>query len=223
MDIITKEKKALDVESGDAGYLDLIANIEENANTMTAHINDMTIEMRTMTDGFNKSSKAIEETGGASKAAFVRKEARKVAGYIESFSSRLKEHNKQYINLWNQVEKDSLELFENTFAHKEDSKQHIIGFVKSMKSMQLAIYQSSPSVEGVKKASLGNMGLERTLNQAIRFLDDDLKSYLDIMETIVSSIDRIIAKSKFLIGEIDFSDVSLPKEQSNEVENVNGE
>ncbi len=59
----------------------------------------------------------------------------------------------------------------------------------------------------MKEASLNNLGMERTLNQSIRFLDDDLKTYLAFMDTMSFSIDKIIGKSKFVVGEIDFSDI----------------
>ena len=59
----------------------------------------------------------------------------------------------------------------------------------------------------MKKTSLNNLGMERTLNQAIRFLDGDLDNYITIMGQIVSSIDRILDKSRFVVGNIDFSEV----------------
>lgn len=59
----------------------------------------------------------------------------------------------------------------------------------------------------MKAASLNNIGLERSLNQAIRFLDEDLDTYLTFTEQMSSSINRILAKSKFVVGDVDFSSV----------------
>mgnify|MGYP003194914149 FL=1 len=78
--------------------------------------------------------------------------------------------------------------------------------MKSLKSMQIAIEESCSSVEGMKKTSLNNLGMERTLNQAIRFLDEDLANYIGIMGQIISSIDRILEKSRFVVGEITFEE-----------------
>ena len=58
----------------------------------------------------------------------------------------------------------------------------------------------------MKNASLGNLGMERSLNQAIRFLDEDLKNYLSIMDQICCSIDRILEKSRLVVGQIDFDE-----------------
>lgn len=42
------------------------------------------------------------------------------------------------------------------------------------------------------------------MNQAIRFLDVDLASYIEMTEQMNKSIDRIIDKSKFVVGNISF-------------------
>ncbi|HBH95251.1 MAG TPA: hypothetical protein DDX91_05815 [Ruminococcaceae bacterium] len=62
----------------------------------------------------------------------------------------------------------------------------------------------------MKEAYLKNLGLERSLNQSIRFLDNDLSTYLSITEQMCASIDRILSKSKFIVGEIDFTQEEHP-------------
>ncbi len=137
--------------------------------------------------------------------SFVRKEAKKVAKYIETFSSKLRLYNQSYIELWTKIEKDTLGLLENKFA--SNNTQDLIAYLKSLKRMQKAIDESCSSVETMKKTSLNNIGMERTLNQAIRFLDGDLDNYITIMGQIVSSIDRILEKSRFIVGNIDSNEV----------------
>lgn len=107
--------------------------------------------------------------------------------------------------MWTKIEKDTLGLLENKFA--ANNTQNLIAYLKSLKGMQKAIGESCSSVETMKKTSLNNLGMERTLNQAIRFLDGDLDNYITIMGQIVSSIDRILDKSRFVVGNIDFSEV----------------
>ena len=79
-------------------------------------------------------------------------------------------------------------------------------FLKSLKIMQTSIHKSRESVEKMKATSLNNLGIQRTLNQSIRFLDTDLKTFLEIMDFISGSIDKITSKSKFLVGDIDFAE-----------------
>lgn len=195
-------------EESDKGFLDYLSGIEENAEEMTTNITQMTEDMSTMSSGINTSTAEIErvnKTGGKGTASFVRKEAKKVAKYIETFSSKLRLYNQSYIELWTKIEKDTLGLLENKFA--ANNTQNLIAYLKSLKGMQKAIGESCSSVETMKKTSLNNLGMERTLNQAIRFLDGDLDNYITIMGQIVSSIDRILEKSRFVVGNIDFNEV----------------
>lgn len=73
--------------------------------------------------------------------------------------------------------------------------------------MKTSIATSNKSVQVLKEISLGNLGIERSMNQAIRFLDVDLASYIEMTEQMIKSIDRIIDKSKFTIGNIDFDEI----------------
>ena len=195
-------------EDTDKGFLDFLAGIEENAEEMTKNINNMSEDMNVMSSGMTTSTSEIErvnKTGGSGTATFVRKEAKKVAKYIETFSTQLRSYNQIYVELWSKIEKDTLGLIENKFAAQ--NKENLVSYLKSLKSMQMAIEESCSSVEDMKKTSLNNLGMERTLNQAIRFLDEDLANYIGIMGQIISSIDRILEKSRFVVGEITVEEV----------------
>ena len=117
----------------------------------------------------------------------------------------MRSYNQIYVELWSKIEKDTLGLIENKFAAQ--NKENLVSYLKSLKSMQMAIEESCSSVEDMKKTSLNNLGMERTLNQAIRFLDEDLANYIGIMGQIISSIDRILEKSRFVVGEITVEEV----------------
>lgn len=95
-------------------------------------------------------------------------------------STNLREYNSHYINLWNQVEKDILGLLENKYASQ--NKDELVSFLKSLKEAQNNIIESCEPVEEMKNVFLGNLGMERSLNQSIRFPAEDLESYLSIME-----------------------------------------
>lgn len=191
-------------EDTENGFLDFMAGIEENMNQMTDYVNQMTNDLQNMTDNVIKSTEKINNIGGNGSASFVRKEAKKVANYMGTFSANLRVYNSHYIRLWNQVEKDILGLLENKYASQ--NADELVSFLKSLKATQNKIVESCLSVEKMKNASLGNFGMERTLNQSIRFLDEDLANYLSIMEQIRCSIDRILDKSRFVVGQIEFND-----------------
>lgn len=192
-------------EESDKGFLDFLAGIEENAKEMTNCINNMSKDMVNMTSGIFASTTEINRVnriGGSGTTTFVRKEAKKVAGYIHTFSTQLRLHNQTYIELWSKIEKDTLGLIENKFA--EQNTESLIIYLKTLKAMQNSIKESCLSIENMKQSSLNNLGMERTLNQAIYLLDEDLENYLKIMGEITSSIDRIFEKSRFVVGSIIF-------------------
>lgn len=192
-------------EDSEKGFLDFLAEIEENTEEMTSNINNMSKDMNDMSEGISTSTAEIDrvnKSGGKGTASFVHKEAKKVAKHIETFSIKLRSYNQKYIELWSKIEKDTLGLIENKFAAQ--NSENLISYLKSLKFMQKSIQENYYSVENMKKSSLGNLGMERTLNQSIRFLDEDLANYLTILEQINSSIDRILEKSRFVVGNIDF-------------------
>ena len=205
------EGTSFDVEdNSDKGFIDYLADIDEDIACLSDNINTMISDMNIMSDGVNKSTGAIEQVnkkGGSGTASFIQKEARKVAGFIGAFSTSLREHNKQFSDLWNKIEKNTLGLIENPYVTTDENKEGLISFLKTLKGVQVSIHTSSASVEEMRTSSLGNIGIQRTLNQSIRFLDEDLKNYMEIMDFMSISIDKIIGKSKFVVGEIDFNEV----------------
>jgi hypothetical protein len=115
----------------------------------------------------------------------------------------LRERNKSIDSLWDEIEKNTLGLLENRFAFSEDNRDYLTAYLKSLQGLQDAITQSNLSVEELKNSMNNNLGLERSMNQAIRFAVADLSSYIVITERIKASVDKILAKGKFVVGNID--------------------
>lgn len=199
----------VDIPDGEKGFLDFLAEIEEDTEKMTNDLQAMTSEMETMSNGMNSCTKEIErvqKNGGSGTASFVRKQSKKVAGFIDTFSKELKVHNDTLSSLWLKIEKNTLGLIENDITAREENRESMIEYIKALHNMQVSIISSNISVRELKETSLKNIGLERSMNQSIRFLDADLSSYIEITEQMSTSISRIIEKSKFVIGNIDFDD-----------------
>ena len=81
--------------------------------------------------------------------------------------------------------------------------------MRTLYSMKEAIVSSNESVHKLKESSLKNLGIERSMNQAIRFLDQDLSTYLEMTEQMINSIERIIEKSRFIIGDVLLTDSAV--------------
>lgn len=198
----------VDIPDSEKGFIDFLADIEENSVALTEHIQQMSKEMHVMSSGINGCTKEIErvqKTGGSGNASFYRKQSKKAADYISEFSRQLKGHNEALVASWSEIERNTLGLFENKYAANEDNQEPLIKFVKTLHGLQRAIRSSNESINTMKKTSLDNLGIERSMNQSIRFLDEDLSSYLSTTGQMDSSIDRMIAKSKFIVGDLDFS------------------
>lgn len=172
-------------------------------------LNGMNSEMQEMSSGMNKCTEEIErvkKTGGSGTASFAKKQSRKVAGYIETFSKQLKGRTETNASLWGKIEKNVLGLLENQYAAKDENKESLVKYLKALHGMQVAIRTSNESIKTMKQTSLNNLGIQRNLNQSIRFLDEDLATYLTMTEQMDASINRIMDKSRFVVGEIDFSE-----------------
>ena len=208
-DIFSSQKIELEIPNDEKGFVDFLADIEADINSLAGHVQSISSEMNVMNGGINTcigEINRVKQSGGSGSANFVRKQTKKVADYIGQFSNQLKGHNTELTKLWSGIEKNVLGLLENSFASTDGNIAELIKFLKELFSLRNAVETANVSIKKMKEASLKNIGLERSLNQSIRFLDSDLENYLSIAEQMISSIDRILAKSKFVVGDIDFSE-----------------
>ena len=207
------EKEVVELSNeSDKGYIDFLADIETNAEKLTANINEMTSEMQEMNDGIARSSSEIDrvnKNGGSGTAAFVRKETQKVAKHIEIFSSKLRGHNKNMSELWDEIEKNSIGLLENPFSNRPENRDGLIKYLKSLYNMKTAAVGSAESISGLRATMQGIVGIERSLNQAVRFANEDLTTYVNFTERLCASIEKILAKARFVVGDIDYEYIEL--------------
>ncbi len=66
-----------------------------------------------------------------------------------------------------------------------------------------AIEESNNSLEELIATMNKATGLERSMNQAIKFCVDDLTTYMEITQRIVTSVNKILKKGKAVVGEIE--------------------
>ena len=76
--------------------------------------------------------------------------------------------------------------------------------------MKESANDNEKSFEGLKTVMENTKGFERSLNKAIAFLISDLDVYLVLVERIQDSVDKILSKSKFVVGDInDYCDLEI--------------
>ena len=191
---------------GEKGFVDFIADIEEDMEAMANIISDLTAKQLEMCDGVQQCTNEIERVnskgGGKGTAAFVRKQSKKVAEYLDGFRKQMKSCNESIFTAWERIERNITGLLENQFSSIPDNQLSLIKFLKQLSELKSGVAESYSAIIDMKNTSLKNIGIERSLNQAIKFLDSDLTDYINGAEGICASIDRIIAKSKFVVGDI---------------------
>lgn len=198
---------SLEIPEGEKGFLDFLADIEENTKQMNEDIMSISTGMDTMNSGINECTEKIERVkkdGGNGTVAFVRKQSKKAASYISDFSKHLKQRTESIQMRWTKIEKNTLGLLENEYAAQDGNRKSLIDYMKALYQLKTAIWEADKSVRTMKEKSLENLGIERSMNQSIRFLDQDLTTYLDMTDQMTKSIERIIEKSRFVVGEISF-------------------
>lgn len=196
-----KENDSDDIIDGTdvGGFLDCIADIEENSTKMTDEVNAISAEMDEMNISVNSASNEIgrvKSHSGNVDASFARNICRKLAEPIDIFSGKLKGHIHKVSKYWTVVENSYLSLLDNQYAQKGENIEKLQESMNSLQGLQESISGSNSQMEGLINVLRGNLGMERRLNKAISTLIAGLEEYLATTETMYSSIDRILTKGE---------------------------
>ena len=197
-------------DESDKGFIDFLADIESNTAELTENINEMVQDMQEMSEGVSKSTEEIErvnQNGGNSTATFVRKETKKIAGCVEEFSLKLREHNKNMFALWDEIEKNTLGLLESPISSRTENQDGLIKYLQSLYDMKESASGSANSIAGLKATMQSSNGIERSMNQAIRFVTEDINDYIVFVDRLCVSIDKILAKARFVVGKLDYENM----------------
>lgn len=188
--------KATDDEDG--GFLDFMAEIEENLDSLCRNIGEMNEDMNTMSKGIELGTSVINRiktSGEKGSTIKIRQEIQKVAGYIESFSSSLRVKTAAMNSLWDRIEKNTLSLIENPVAKNEGNRDGVTSYLDSLYQLREIVISNIPRIRRFQMVINSSIGLEKTMNQAIKFLDMDLTNYIQFNERMCCSIDKIKVKS----------------------------
>jgi len=199
-----KTSEAINIAS-EKGFLDFLADIEEESNGLTAIIRSIATDLNEMNIGVNESTSKINaaKKSGNSSTSFIRFQAKTVAGYIDRFSKKLRSDNIEIANKWNNIEKNTVGLLDNKYSFQEGNRENIIKYLNSLRNLQSSVISSNGSVTDMRDNVNVLVGFEGNLTQAARFLIRDLNDYLSATSQIVASIDQILEKKRFVFGDLD--------------------
>lgn len=193
-------------DEGEKGFLDFIADIEENSKKITEEISSMGNEMNEMNTSISATTSEIDRVkaqSGNADASFVRNVCRKLSNPVDTFARNLKVHVNEVSQYWGIVENSYLSLLDNQYAKNIENYRELKDSMNSLESMQDAIYDSDGKIEEFIVVLRGGVGMERRLNKAISLLISELEEYLQMTETMISSIDRIVSKGKIVIAALE--------------------
>lgn len=193
-------------EEGEKGFLDFIADIEDNSQKMANEITAMCNEMNEMNLSVSEASKEIQRVKNKSNnvnVSFVRNICRKLSDPVDLFAEKLKKHVSEVTRYWDIVENSYLSLLDSQYAKNKDNLKELRKSINTLGDMQNAIYDSDAKIEKFIDVLRGGIGIERRLNRAISMLISELGKYLLMTETIASSVDRIISKGEVVIGALE--------------------
>src|SRR5699024_9108461 len=109
-------------------------------------------------------------------------------------SEKLKGHVNEVSKYWDIVENSYLSLLDNQYTQDENNIKNLRSSMTTLENMQAAIYGSNVNIEGFISLLRGCLGMERRLNKAISSLISEFEEYLQMTDTISSSVDRILSK-----------------------------
>lgn len=189
-------------DEGEKGFLDYVTDIQENSTKMTDEITSMSNDMDEMNTSISAASKEIDRVklqSGNVDASFVRNVCRKLAGPIDVFAGNLKSHINKIYGYWDIVENGYLSLLDSQYTKNKKNINDLKESMIALKGMQDAIYGSNENIEDFISVLRESLGMERRLNKAISSLISELEEYLQMTDTMSSSVDRIFSKGEIVI------------------------
>lgn len=155
----------------------------------------MDISINAATNEINR----VKSQSGNVDASFVRNICRKLSSPIDIFAGKLKGHVNEVSKYWDIVENNYLSLLDNQYAQNGNNVENLCESMTALENMQNAIYGSNENIEGFISVLRGCLGMERRLNKAISSLISELEEYLQMTDTMSSSVDRILSKGEIVI------------------------
>lgn len=183
----------------EAGYLDYIADIAENAASLTAEVDGMSSGLQIMNESVNHATSEIERVkrqSGNAPISFVRSTCRNLAEPVDKCAQRIREHLVVIEDKWTVVENSYLGLFSNKFTQKTGDRAGINSSLSALRDLKVSMQNTKGNVGGLISVLQDNLGIERRLTKAITSLVTELEVYLSMTDTMSASIDRIIAKGE---------------------------
>jgi len=193
---------------GEKGFIDYLADIEEESAVVTDALGNLIADLNIMSTGIKQCTseiRRVQKTGGSSTASFMKKQVRKAANFINTYSLSQRKNNQVLNEKWPSIEHSCLLLIESKHIDTPGNRESLVSFLKVLHSTKMASISTYDQFNGFLVSSTALKGLQSSLNQAISSVEIDIKQFLNFIEQMCASIDRIHEKSKFIVGVINYA------------------
>ena len=201
-EVSNQSNRNIEEVTEDKGFIDFLADLYQASEKLGNEITNMTNDMNLMSDGVDDCSQKIVKQKNA---VLIQASVKKAANYISDFSTKLKSHNTTIQQAWKEIEVNTLGLVENKYTLTGSNKNELIEYLKQLYALKDSIVQSQTGLMTLKGSFNDALGLQKAMNHAIKSANPNFDEYINITNDILTSIDRILNKSKFAVGDIDFS------------------
>jgi len=182
------------VEHGEEGFLDFLSDIESSMSVFIQELERMTEEVNLLASGIIESCSKIDNATSKNDSksfAIVKVEVKQMANFILEFGNKLKSHNGSFDELWNKIEKNTLALLENKFLG-DGNKEHMKTFISELHAFKESSSENVKAIKDFRQNLKESVGVEKSLNHAIKLLDIDLDDYSNFVYRMCSGIDNIV-------------------------------
>ena len=134
----------------DRGFLDFMADINEDIDKLSNEIEKMVEEQNIMTKQMEDATDEItrvSKSPSSGNASFIRNITRKVGVGIQDFANKMKMHNTEFENIWERVENNFLDLIDNKYMENQSNKEGLIVSLKALCSMKKSILESNEKID----------------------------------------------------------------------------
>lgn len=198
-DINSEEEEA---DEDDLGFLDFMTNIEKRGVLILNEVIAIKDGMEVVgleTNNAVAEINRVKTKSGKIEPVFAQSVCKKLAVPVNKFAADLNEHVDIISENWDVIENSYFGLLDNPFIKTPENITGLQSSNEKLTEMQLALKTSNVAIETLLTSLSGNMGIERKLTQAIRFLQNGLLSYLSMTDKMFASIERILTKSELII------------------------
>lgn len=186
----------------DMGYLDYLADFDESASDMTKTIYSLGDDLGELNAAVTATVNTFNRAKSSSKTldpSFARNVTRKLSGPVNEFAGKMHTHTTNISEKWDRAENCYLAILDDKHILTPQNIKGVKDGITSLAELKQVIDISNGQVEGFENSLRSCLGLERQLTKALNATIDELEQYLSMTDSMKSSIDRMISRSRATI------------------------